>query len=326
MKLTTETIFEFNKSSYNIIHRNRRLQDKYEPYDKMLCKVLEEVGDKFDFKDAQVLCYMGFFVSHESFNVDESMHAYQFKLYFEDGKCILNDRCAGSISKWMSDGWYIKATPDKINFVKLYKMHEDSGDYMLKAHSYEECLICPTVEVETDWLDDVIYCAHSKNKLWFRKGKGLIAELEKAVSDKSRKTIVLWSLSLANEVRDKLSHQLYNDSRPKAAIDMSTDWAFGRCKMQQARACINSCHSLCKDDISEIDSLYCHAIGQACSTVHTPKHAMGLPMYYLTAIAKLYGISNCKDAILERYEHYLDKLKFCEGQVNEYAGWADFMY
>lgn len=176
-----------------------------------------------------------------------------------------------------------------------------------------------------DWHEDMLDCARRKNEIWFRKTNELIVELDSILSAKSRKAIVLWSLSMANDVRNKLSHHAFVDSRPKNAIEIATDWAFGRDTMQNARKAIIDCHSMCKEDFSEQDNLYLHAIGQACSTVHTPKHVLGLPVYELTALAKLYGECNCKDAILGRKEFYITKMVFCESQVDRYATWANFM-
>lgn len=178
---------------------------------------------------------------------------------------------------------------------------------------------------ELTWYEDVFDCVLRKNEIWFRKTNELILDLGDCIESKSRKAIVLWSLSMANEVHNKLSHETFMDPRSKAVIDMATDWAFGRETMKNARNAIIECHAICKDGISEIDSLYCHAIGQACSTVHTTKHALGLPMYELTAIAKLYGFESCMDAILERKEFYIDRMEFCETQVDKYANWANFM-
>lgn len=326
MKLRSETIFDFNASTFNIIHTGWHLRESVKPYGEMLDKVKEEVGEEFDFTDAQSLCLMGFFVTHRSFNVDESMHAYGNVLYYEDGARVsisnIDDK---DLQPHMRSGWLIKVSPDKVDFDMLKEMHENNMDKNLNGVSYESCLKCPVEELESDWYDDIIDCAYRKNQIWLRKTNPLMEELNKVLLTKSHKTIVLWSLSLANEVRDKLSHEVYTDKRPRIAIESATDWAFGRCKMKQARKDILSCHAVCKDNTSEIDSLYCHAIGQACSTVHTPKHALGLPMYELTAIGKLYGLSYCKDAILERYSHYINKLEFCETQVDKYAGWAQFM-
>lgn len=40
----------------------------------------------------------------------------------------------------MENGWYVKATPDRINFEKLNKMHNVNKGYMLSDQSYEDCI------------------------------------------------------------------------------------------------------------------------------------------------------------------------------------------
>lgn len=325
MRLKSETIFGFNAASYNIVNPTSRLRLATEPYDKMLTKVCEEVGTNFDFMDAHSLCLMGFFVTHRNFNNDESMHGYDRNLYYENGERASTDTVKEKHLSWMKDGWSIKATPDKVNFEKLKEMHEKYMGQRLTNLTYESCLKCPVDGLESDWYDDVIDSAYRKNEVWMRKTNPLMLELSKVLSDKSRKVVALWGLGLAEEIRNKLSHEVYSDTRTKDVIELATDWAFGRCKMKQAKDAILKCHAICKEGISDIDSLYCHAIAQGCSTVHTPKHALGLPMYELTAIGKIYGVGNCENAILERYSHYVKKIEFCETQVDKYAGWAQFM-
>lgn len=176
-----------------------------------------------------------------------------------------------------------------------------------------------------DWFEDVCDCARRRNEIWFRRTNEIILELDSILSTKSRRTIVLWSLNMANDVRNKLTHYAFIYKRPENAINVATDWAFGRDTMRNARKAILQCHSACKEDYCETDNLYMHAIGQACSTVHTPKHATGLPVYELTAIAKLYGLDQCNDKILSRVDFYIERLNFCETQVDQYADWAHFM-
>lgn len=325
MKLTSETIFAFNKLNYSIMHVEENRSVDMVEYGRALGEIKREVGSSFDLTDAQSLCYMGFFVQHETFSDDESMHAHGGKLYYEDGTLVASSVTLTNVEHWMLDGWRIKATPDKVDFEKLNSMHKENEGSKLVGRSYEDCIERVEEEPNIDWVDDMIDCAYRKNEIWFRKNKGLMTELGAIVDTKSRKTLILWSLALANEVRSKLSAPLFKDSRPRLAIEFSTDWAFGRCKMGQAKSAILRCHKICHEDISEIDSLYCHAIGQGCSVVHTRKHALGLPMYELTAIAKMNWMGDYQGAVLERYKYYVDKLEFCESQVSKYAIWANFI-
>ena len=66
--------------------------------------------------------------------------------------------------------------------------------------------------------------------------------------------------------------------------------------------------------------------GQACAVVHTAGHAMGYPMYELSAIIYWLGIENCSKTVELRKREYIDKLFYWNEHVCEYAGeWADFL-
>lgn len=53
--------------------------------------------------------------------------------------------------------------------------------------------------------------------------------------------------------------------------------------MPVAKRAILDVHAMARDMDDPADAALCHAVGQRCSCVHTPKHALGLPVYELTA-------------------------------------------
>lgn len=70
----------------------------------------------------------------------------------------------------------------------------------------------------------------------------------------------------------------------------------------------------------------CHAIGQACAVVHTAGHAIGYPIYDLSAIIYKYGADNCSKAVEERKQEYIGRLFYWNEHLNEYKGeWARFL-
>ena len=54
--------------------------------------------------------------------------------------------------------------------------------------------------------------------------------------------------------------------------------------MPVAKRAILDVHAMAKLMDDPVDAALCHAVGQGCSCVHTPKHALGLPVYELTAV------------------------------------------
>ena len=74
------------------------------------------------------------------------------------------------------------------------------------------------------------------------------------------------------------------------------------------------------------DIAMCHAVGQACAVVHTAGHAMGYPMYDLTAIVLAQGIDQAAEAVERRKQEYIGRLLYWRENESQYQGeWADFM-
>ena len=96
--------------------------------------------------------------------------------------------------------------------------------------------------------------------------------------------------------------------------------------MSEARKAILSCHIMAKELVSEEDKALCHAVGQACSCVHTVKHALGYPIYELTALVRRYGIEDCVTPVETRKQEYVEKILYwnrrCQEDVRE---WAKFI-
>ena len=103
-------------------------------------------------------------------------------------------------------------------------------------------------------------------------------------------------------------------------------WAAGKVKMRQAQRKILDCHAFAKEISSKEDIAMCHAVGQACATVHTAGHAIGYPIYDLTSIVFEYGIENCAEPVELRKKEYMERLYYWRDHMNDYQGeWAEFM-
>lgn len=68
-----------------------------------------------------------------------------------------------------------------------------------------------------------------------------------------------------------------------------------------------------------------HAAGQAFSVIHSPRHAMGFPIYELTAIALKAGVSSCAELIGKRVNEYLCLLDMCSVREYDPSEWAHFI-
>ena len=83
---------------------------------------------------------------------------------------------------------------------------------------------------------------------------------------------------------------------------------------------------MAKELTAPSDIARCHAVGQACSVVHTEGHALGYPMYELTAIVREQGIKNCRLYVESRNAYYVERLLHWIVQESGFPGtWAAFL-
>lgn len=176
------------------------------------------------------------------------------------------------------------------------------------------------------WAEDVKARIKRKNKVLFRPDDPLLSPLAKALEASSRRAVVLWALTIAEETEAWLAERIPDDGRAKEALRLSWLWARGEVKMPVAKASILSCHGLAKETDDGVSIALCHAIGQACGCVHTPDHALGLPIYELTALVRERGVDACQAEVERRTAYYLDALERARVRASTDSGpWARFL-
>ena len=176
------------------------------------------------------------------------------------------------------------------------------------------------------WLAEVIAKANRKNQLLFSKDSLLLDNLRHLSDLTNRRVLILWALELAEETVLQLTEKYPEDHRPREAIAASRAWAAGEIKMPIAKRAILNCHAMAKELTDLADIARCHAVGQACSVVHTAGHALGYPMYELTAIVLEQGLDNCRDAVERRVMYYEQRLRYwTEYEKTCQLNWAGFL-
>lgn len=177
-----------------------------------------------------------------------------------------------------------------------------------------------------DWMRDVERRWKRKNKMFFNKESELLQELMITIDEQDHGTLILWSLELAEESLRQLEAKYPFELRPRKAIETCKEWAYGEIKMPVAKRAILNCHAFAKEITNASDIALCHAIGQACSVVHTRGHALGYPIYELTAIVHQVGMEECPGVLEKRVQYYLDRLN-AWGQYDGEAknGFASFI-
>ena len=176
------------------------------------------------------------------------------------------------------------------------------------------------------WLAEVKAKAKRKNQMLFSKDSLLLDELCQLIEHANRRVLVLWALELAEETAQKLEEKYPEDLRPREAVKAATSWTKDQIKMPIAKQAILNCHAMAKELDNPADIAQCHAVGQACSVVHTAGHALGYPMYDLTAIVLELGLDNCRDAVEHRVRYYEQRLYYwAEHEKSCCQNWASFL-
>ena len=176
------------------------------------------------------------------------------------------------------------------------------------------------------WLAEVSAKAKRHNQILFSKESLLLDNLRHLTDQANRRVLILWALELTEETVLQLTEKYPEDLRPREAIAASRAWATGEIKMPLAKRAILNCHAMAKKLTDSADIARCHAVGQACSVVHTAGHALGYPMYELTAIVLEQGLDNCRDAVEQRVMYYEQRLRYwMEHEKTCQQNWAGFL-
>ena len=176
------------------------------------------------------------------------------------------------------------------------------------------------------WLAEVKGKAKRHNQILFSKESFLLDDLHHLIGQANHRTLVLWGLELAEETARKLEETYPEDHRPREAVGASRAWAASEIKMPIAKQAILNCHAMAKELNNPADLARCHAVGQACSVVHTAGHALVYPMYALTAMVLEHGLDDCREPIEERVMYYEQRLRYwMEYEKSCQQNWAGFL-
>lgn len=108
------------------------------------------------------------------------------------------------------------------------------------------------------------------------------------LSTQSKTTIVNWTMEYAERVVLPVWRKQYpDDPRPQHAIAAARDWMAGKVKLPAVKEIIlNECHAAAREnDANPTAQAAARAIGQAASTIHAPRHSIGIAFYGALAVA-----------------------------------------
>ena len=99
-----------------------------------------------------------------------------------------------------------------------------------------------------------------------------------------------------------------------------------RLEGQDHRAVVLWALELAEEDVKALEDACPGEHRPRLALVHTSGHALGLPMYELTALVRRYGLENCREAVEQRRQQYLDRLAYWQAHWQEDPGpWAAFL-
>ena len=175
-------------------------------------------------------------------------------------------------------------------------------------------------------LEDVKQKIRRKNQILFSRESASLQELLQLIRQQKHRTLVMWALACAEEPARILNKRHPDHKEPEQAILLCKEWAKGKIKMPEAKRALLKVHALAKKLADPADIALCHAVGQACATVHVETHTIGLPIYELTAIVRSLGWENCETAVKGKIAYYMERLQVYEKLVSSVAfEWADFL-
>lgn len=173
--------------------------------------------------------------------------------------------------------------------------------------------------------DDVELNRKKKRKILFSRQSLCLQELLQLIRQQKHRTLVLWAFACVKEPLTEIETNYPEEQRPRIAFELCQKWAHGTITMPSAKRAILDCHKVGKEIEDPSDIALCHAIGQGLSTVHVETHAIGLPIYELTALV-IKNYPHYQTIVSDKIQYYIDTLHYFEKHIDQIEfGWADFL-
>lgn len=157
----------------------------------------------------------------------------------------------------------------------------------------------------------------------YTRKSAIIKPLRELIILQQHKTLIMWALDCLQPYL-KIFNQAYPcDERLNNCVVQAKRWAYGEIKMGVAKRAILITHGVAKEIEDPLLIAIIHGVAQACSTVHTETHALGLVFYGLTAD---YLRTNDESVVNERLTYFYDKLIYWQDNIGDCQNnWADFI-
>ena len=163
-------------------------------------------------------------------------------------------------------------------------------------------------------------------QILFTRQSGCLQPFRMQLCRCDRRAVVLWTLTMARQTAGELAQKYTQHSDVQTAVEVCFAWASGKVKMPQARPYILRVHQMAKTVSDPADVALFHAVGQACSAVHTETHAMGFAVYDCTALVCAVPQPAAERLLAPRLQQYADCLQRCvQAAAEPGRAWAPFL-
>lgn len=100
------------------------------------------------------------------------------------------------------------------------------------------------------------------------------------IETQSKETLVRWVIDYC-ELRLVPVWKATNDKdqRPQMALHLARLWMDKKVKLNEVKQAIYACHNAAKEEVQPGLVAIARAIAQSASTVHSPRHCIGLALY-----------------------------------------------
>lgn len=134
----------------------------------------------------------------------------------------------------------------------------------------------------------------------------------------------MWPLDCAKLPLTQFETKYPSEQRPRTCLELCEAWARGKIKMPMAKQAILGSHAVAKEINDNEYGALCQAIGHAGATVHVETHALGLPIYELTAIVR--KADDFKEPVSKKIDYYYKQLQYWQENTDKLElEWANFL-
>jgi hypothetical protein len=160
---------------------------------------------------------------------------------------------------------------------------------------------------------DICKRIHKKRALWFEPSDSCLKEISDHISSSSKDMVIEWSLLQVKRIIDTLKKKYPEEDRAILAYESVIQWLHKEIKMPTAKRAILECHAVVKDITSPSDKALFHAVAQGLSSIHVKTHALGIPIYELTSIARFH-IDDFEHYVNQKIKEYLDAFDYIQSK------------